>query len=766
MGFACVGAMVDAHGMSIAATSALKTMKLPPFVHPEALAAAAAQCVQFGGNEDALNAAVLAGGVIQAHMLTAAKATGSLISSTAEMPSLPAQVASFPPVPEGGATDSELSEQAKQAMAAARATNKIPQKEEDEQQPDHDQSGVQTFVPVEPLAMPSLPQQLAQMGQSLPMLPQMLLPPPMLMSALGGHSPAAASAALASAARSAAQAAAAVAGYNAPPRQLPPRGPMPMPMPIQQLPREPPQQPKPIRPPAPLVEREREVERPPPAPRPVAEVAVQEEKRKEPKREEHREEKKPAKAEDPGESLRCHLHRKPQLNCKICRRLYYSALDPTAAKKEERTKDKLTADRIGRDPDDDLNGRRRGPEPFEIANKQTYNFNAMLRDQILKNTYFKSLMNIETFEGVVDEMYQYAETAEVYGAGTTTVPSTLFCCLFRMFTLCLSYDELQQLLETRDWPYIRCCGFLYIRFGCAPEKLWEQLGDYCLDDQEFEPSKLQPNFQVTIGEYVEALLMDERYYYTALPRIPVGVKKRIEEQAAALGQYRRRTVANKKVLHLFREPSTLVEVSTDNGWMPGTVVQLVETHPTRIMVRVRLDGAAGEELQHLGKVILREKRGGPRGRSRSRSPRRRETNSPDWARHRGKSHAEMVQELRARQRERAVCSSGKDYARKPIGFMSGLALKRDMGVASTRLREEETYAPRQVEHRKQMTEEEETELRKVERDKQFQDHEKRQLMQQLYEKYGTAPPQQGPKGAQGQPTVLPGEEQPEVLRLG
>jgi len=333
-----------------------------------------------------------------------------------------------------------------------------------------------------------------------------------------------------------------------------------------------------------------------------------------------------------------------------------------------------------------------------------------------------------------------------------------------LFTIGISYDDLHQLLETRDWPYIRCCGFLYIRFGCASEKLWDQLGDYTLDDQEFVPSKEQSNFVITIGEYVESLLMDERYYYTALPRVPVGVKKKIEEQLAPLPQYRRRTQANKKNLHLFREPGTWVEACVDSGdWVPGTVVQLVEGIPTRIMVRVKLeDGREG--THHLGKVILGDRRGA-RDRSRSRSPRRgagRE-NSPDWSRHHGKSQAEMVKELRERQRERAVCSSGKDYARKPIGFMSGLALKRDIGVASTRLREEETYAPRQVEHRKQMTEEEEMEERKKLRESEFQDQEKRQLMQKLYEKYGsTAPP--APKNSG--PTALTGEEQPEVLRLG
>merc|ERR1719145_326913 len=142
------------------------------------------------------------------------------------------------------------------------------------------------------------------------------------------------------------------------------------------------------------------------------------------------------------------------------------------------------------------------------------------------------------------------------------------------------------------------------------------------------------------------------------------------------------------------------------------------------MVRVRHEDGH-EETHHLGKVIIREDRrpGGqlaPRKRSRSRSRSPRRAHSPDWTRHRGKSQDEMVQELRARQRERAVCSSGKDYARKPIGFMSGLALKRDIGVASTRLREEETYAPRQVEHRKHQEEEEMERRRKELREREFQ----------------------------------------------
>ncbi|CAE7907512.1 SRL1, partial [Symbiodinium microadriaticum] len=123
--------------------------------------------------------------------------------------------------------------------------------------------------------------------------------------------------------------------------------------------------------------------------------------------------------------------------------VYYSAVDPNSQKKD----DKKGSDRK---PEDEAPGARmRGAEAFEITNKQTYNFNSMLRDQILKNTYFKTLVKIDTFEGIMDEMYQYVETAETYGGGSTTVPSSLFCCLYRLFTIGLSYDELNLLCESK-----------------------------------------------------------------------------------------------------------------------------------------------------------------------------------------------------------------------------------------------------------------------------------------------------------------------------
>lgn len=731
--------MVD--GAAFPALSAMGLVKMPPLVHPSTLAKAATLCVEFGGNSEALEAAALAGALIQARMLHAQRGLGngsigvaSEVTAGFNLPQPSNIPRPPPPAPDPMATSaSEISDQMKQAMAAAEATNTQPKPPQ----------------PPEPIPqVPPAPDLLANASVH-GMLPGSEILP--LVSPLAPTMAAMAQGILA-------------ASMQPPLLQHTISQPNPLLMPLP--PPLPPQQPPPVQIPqlsqVGHEQREmRDIHKTSPQTVQLAKASPQGSQVEEKKKEKQKNEEPVSAPKEAMEPIRCHLHRKPNPNCKTCRRLNNSML-ASDYDKMDRKKDASANDKEQSLEDEHGFTRREVIEAFEITNKQTYNFNAMLRDQILKSTYFKSLMKHDTFEGIVDQLYQFADTAEVYGAGTTTVPSTLFCCLFRFFTIGVAYDELHQLLNNKDSPYIRCCGFLYIRFGCAPEKLFDHLGEYCLDDEEFEPSKSNPSFRVTIGEYVEALLMDEQYYKTALPRIPLATKKRIEEKVAPVVQYRRRTVANKRALNLFREVDTPIAACINGEWHDGVSVALLEGTVSRIMVRCRLEGV-GEETVHIGKVILREDRrgAGRRGRSRSRSPHR--GRSPDWTRDKGKSDEDLVQDLRARQRERAVCSTGKDYARKPIGFMSGLATKRDVGVASSRLREEETYAPRQVEKRKQLTEEEELERRKEERAKMDSDRELQLRQQRLFEKYSTNNPKD--KGASRDADAAL-HEAPEVLRLG
>merc|ERR1719221_324553 len=94
-------------------------------------------------------------------------------------------------------------------------------------------------------------------------------------------------------------------------------------------------------------------------------------------------------------------------------------------------------------------------------------------------------------------------------------------------------------------------------------------------------------------------------------------------------------------------------------------------------------------MVHIGRVILVDKKIHT-GRSRSRSRGR----TTDWSRDKGRSDKELVDELRSKDRDRAVCSSGKDYARKPIGYKAACALPSEMGTASARLMEEDTFVSR------------------------------------------------------------------------
>lgn len=73
--------------------------------------------------------------------------------------------------------------------------------------------------------------------------------------------------------------------------------------------------------------------------------------------------------------------------------------------------------------------------------------------------------------------------AEPWTVGTNGMPSTLFCCLYRLMVLQLSEGQVKQLMNNEDSVYLRCTGFLYVRYLCDPKELWNWLSPYLLDEQ-------------------------------------------------------------------------------------------------------------------------------------------------------------------------------------------------------------------------------------------------------------------------------------------
>jgi len=448
-----------------------------------------------------------------------------------------------------------------------------------------------------------------------------------------------------------------------------------------------------------------------------------------------------------AEKLRCHLHKRPKDSCKFCRKW----LDFVNKGKEDRAalKEKMLHEgSASRRNSDDSNGGL-----LEVMNSKTFGLPPLLQSHIVESQHFKALMSFDDFDQMVEEIFTFADTVEPYMTNSTTIPSALFCCLYRLFTLGLDGDQLRALINSSVSPFVRCIGFLFVRFGLAPDMLWPWLGEYVLDDEELRPSK-DSEWATTIGEYVEGLLSKDRYYSTVLPRLPMTTKRQVESKLAQVPQYRKRTQANQRLLEVYRQRDVRIEACPDDlAWQSGVTVSLDESSATRQKVRVRLSDGR-EEVVHIGKIILTDHRfssanghhRGHRTRSRSRSP------QVDWARYRGKSQAELIDAQRSRDRDKAVCSSGKDYARKPVGFKVACALPREMGAASHRLMEDETFVPIRRDTRRRSPSP--AQEKKVQHSAEHQAQ-----MQQLFEKYGMAKAADTPTGT----NLIEG---PDVMRLG
>merc|ERR1712054_439091 len=93
---------------------------------------------------------------------------------------------------------------------------------------------------------------------------------------------------------------------------------------------------------------------------------------------------------------------------------------------------------------------------------------------------------------------------------------------------------------------------------------------------------------------------------------------------------------------------------------------------------------------------------------------------------------DLVEELRRDARERAVCSSGKEYSKRPTTFDKGLAKAREgQGTASRRLLEEETQV--KVTSTKRRRSPSPSELHPKQKEE-SQEHQER--MRKIFEKYG------------------------------
>lgn len=68
----------------------------------------------------------------------------------------------------------------------------------------------------------------------------------------------------------------------------------------------------------------------------------------------------------------------------------------------------------------------------------TFNMNTVLRDAVLGSQYFRELLNHRTIDAMIDEISKNVMHVEPWIQAGSTIPSTMSCCLVRLFTLRLS----------------------------------------------------------------------------------------------------------------------------------------------------------------------------------------------------------------------------------------------------------------------------------------------------------------------------------------
>ncbi|CDR97334.1 PRP38 family protein, putative [Babesia bigemina] len=384
-------------------------------------------------------------------------------------------------------------------------------------------------------------------------------------------------------------------------------------------------------------------------------------------------------AEDKLESVqRCHMHTKPDLNCKFCRK-YKSAVHEMS---------RLAAQQSSQQPVDK-------PNQLPMTNSSTYNLNTLLLSNILNSEYYKSLSAINSYVDVMNELIQYADHAEPYCSTATRAPSTLFCCLHKLFTLRLTERQMTALVDCPKSPYPRCCGFLYLRFvlpsdqvrslnGAVmswPPQLWDWFEPYLMDDESFVVSA-HPTRKTTIGEFCERLLVDDKYFNTVLPRLPMRFKNRHGPHLYSMAEHRRRRVRNLESIDDFA-PGKSASAFISGDWVECTIQSVSDDYPT-----VTVSLTSGEEQTvDIGYVSL-----GKTGKSGSKRGRESESPEADGSgrkpghvdRHRArdgspgstKSKEALLREFKRRESERAL-AVGKDYSKRPCSFKTSLSSKMD-----------------------------------------------------------------------------------------
>eukprot|EP00746_Dinoflagellata_sp_MGD_P112760 gnl/MRDRNA2_/MRDRNA2_49883_c0_seq2.p1 gnl/MRDRNA2_/MRDRNA2_49883_c0~~gnl/MRDRNA2_/MRDRNA2_49883_c0_seq2.p1 ORF type:complete len:511 (+),score=107.53 gnl/MRDRNA2_/MRDRNA2_49883_c0_seq2:78-1610(+) len=344
------------------------------------------------------------------------------------------------------------------------------------------------------------------------------------------------------------------------------------------------------------------------------------------------EEKKPEAKEEPEEEVvpKCHLHRKLNKACRFCKQ-HSAFLEKQTAKKEAAKQEVLK---------EIQDAAALGPEKVDRDNKVLLPYMAQfpeeLKLRIMQHKIFEYQI-CDFFVADCEEKLPEDESCEIdtQREDMFFVPNSWIMCVYRLMILRPTEDEFDALLNHRS-IWVRCAAYLIVRLGMTQDRYWELLSPGLMDNTEFKPFPKRDPRTYTMGEYVQKLLWEDKYCSEPLPRIPMGLRKTLNERLILYAQFRERYQANLEVLDRYEEPGVPVEVcrEVDGEWVQAKTVGAKSRSKRCITTPVRFEDGKEQNVS-IGRLIIVDPN----------------ADQTDLTKSRGRSNKELLEKYREEQKK-------------------------------------------------------------------------------------------------------------------
>jgi len=143
------------------------------------------------------------------------------------------------------------------------------------------------------------------------------------------------------------------------------------------------------------------------------------------------------------------------------------------------------------------------------------------------------------------------------------------------------------LLDHKDSPYIRCIGFLYLRYACEPGQLWNWIKPYVFDEEQVQVRFNPASPEIHMGEYVRSLFGELDYFGTRLPRLPIQTERDLKVkilQAEKMEDRAKRHLSNVRTMDYFQKLGSRVRAQYEDEqnpltWYDAVVDRVLTTDP-------------------------------------------------------------------------------------------------------------------------------------------------------------------------------------------